>query len=335
MQSTFKTLLFSALLAAGLSIPYQSSAQHPVQPQKEKTESGEDGEDLMSMLDQEEGKGAARKDYTTATFKTTRLINGHSIENTGKGILDFKISHRFGRIDGGSQEFFGLDGATIRLGLDYGVTNWLTVGVGRSSYQKEYDGYVKARILRQTTDGSMPLSLSYVGSMSVTSLTDNQLMGRQLQPGETYYFSNRLFFSNQLLIARKFNQWLSLQLMPIHIHYNLVNTTNEPNDVLALGIGGRVKLNQRVSLNAEYYYQIPDYQLDGTTNSLSIGFDIETGGHVFQLHFTNSTGMTERTFVGQTVDKWDDGGMRFGFNISRVFTIARSKEFKNSRNKIW
>ncbi len=273
-------------------------------------------EDLISLSE-------TQRDYTTATFKTSRLINGHSIENTAAGVLDFKISHRFGRIDGGLQEWFGLDGATIRLGLDYGVTDWLTVGAGRSSFQKEYDGYLKARILRQTDDNHMPLSLSYLGAMSVTSIP-----APTLPAGQEWHFSNRLFYVNQLLIARKFNQWLSIQLMPVHVHYNLVDTRAEPNDVLAMGIGGRVKISNRVTFNAEYYYQLPDSRLNGTVNSLSFGFDIETGGHVFQLHFTNSTGMTERTFVGQTIDQWNNGGMHFGFNISRVFTIVTPKEFR-------
>jgi hypothetical protein len=287
---------------------------------------------LSAMLENNEVTG---KSYTTATFKTTRLINGHSIENTGKGILDFKISHRFTSLSGGVHDFFGLDGATLRLGLDYGLTDWLTAGVGRSSLYKEYDGYIKLRILRQTDNGGMPLSVSYVGAMSLTSLPDNQLLGRPLVAPEKYPFSNRLFYTNQLLIARKFSQSLSLQLMPTHVHYNFVNTRDEPNDVLALGVGGRIKLSRRISFNVEYYYQLAGNQLAGTTNSLSAGFDIETGGHVFQLHFTNSSGMTERTFIGQTTDKWEDGGIRFGFNIARVFTIVKPKGFENSRNKIW
>lgn len=319
-----KPLLFSSLLSLGLISVF---AQAPAQV-VEKDTSSDNGE-LLELLQDDPGT-APQKEYVTATFKTTRLINGHSIENTGKGVLDFKISHRFGRVDLGIKDWFGLDGATTRLGFDYGVTDWLTVGVGRSSFQKEYDGYLKARILRQTTNGSMPLSLSYVGGMSVRS--DD---APQLEEGQKYPFSNRLFYFNQLLIARKFNDWLSLQLMPTHVHYNLVDTKDEPNNVLALGVGGRLRLSRRITLNAEYYYQLPDNQLNNTVNSLSVGFDIETGGHVFQLHFTNSTGMSERSFVGQTVDKWDDGGMHFGFNISRVFTIVKPRGFKNTRNKIW
>jgi len=290
---------------------------------------GNKNDDLSSLL---EGDSVV-KEYTYGAFKTTRLINGHSIENTGKGILDFKISHRFSPMSGGVHEFFGLDGATIRLGLDYGINDAITIGVGRSSLFKEYDAYVKTKILRQTVKDEIPLSLSYVGGMSVSSLSSDQLLGRPLVSPEKYPFSNRLFFFNQLLIARKFSSIFTLQLMPTHVHYNFVNTIAEPNDILALGAGGRIKLNKRVTLNLEYYHQFT--QLSNTTNSLSVGFDIETGGHVFQLHFTNSSGMTERTFIAQTTDKWGDGGFRFGFNIARVFTVVKPEEFKNSKNKIW
>lgn len=288
-------------------------------------------DDLSNMLAETSGK--APKDYVYASFKTTRLINGHSIEQTGQGILDFKISHRFSTMSGGVHDFFGLDGATIRLGLDYGITKDITVGIGRSSLYKEYDGFVNARILRQTKNDDMPITLSYVGGMSITSLEPSKLLGRSLVSPEKYPFSNRLFYFNQVLIARKFNNLFTLQLMPSHVHYNFVNTAAEPNDIFALGAGGRIKLNRRVTLNLEYYYQFN--QLTGTTNSLSAGFDIETGGHVFQLHFTNSMGMTERTFIGQTTDKWNDGGFRFGFNIARVFTVVKPKEFSKSGEKNW
>lgn len=289
-----------------------------------------ESDDLSALLD---SVATPKKEYTYGTFKTTRIVNGHSIENTAKGTLDFRISHRFGPVRGGLKEFFGLDGATLRLGFDYGLTDCITIGVGRSSGFKEYDGYVKAKIFRQTETTQVPVSLSYVGGMSVTSLPDASLLGRALVSPEVYPFSNRLFFFNQLLLARKFSNAFSLQLTPTHIHYNFVNTSAEPNDIFALGIGGRLKLSKRVSINLEYFHQFN--QLESTSNSLSLGFDIETGGHVFQLLFTNSSGMTERTFVGQTYDTWDDGYFRFGFNISRIFTVVKPKGFEDSRNKIW
>jgi hypothetical protein len=287
-------------------------------------------DELSKLLD--DNTDQAGKEYSYGAFKTTRVINGHSIENTGKGILDFKISHRFSPMSGGVHEFFGLDGATIRLGLDYGISDAITVGIGRSSLYKEYDGYVKAKILRQTNENEMPISLSYVGGMSVTSLQTERLF-RTLVPPEKYPFSNRLFYFNQLLIARKISNALTVQLSPTHVHYNFVNTAAEPNDILALGAGGRIKLNKRLTLNLEYFYQFT--QLNNTSNSLSVGIDIETGGHVFQLHLSNSSGMTERTFIAQTTDKWGDGGFRFGFNIARVFTVVKPKGFESSKNKIW
>jgi len=303
----FNASLLTAVLSAG--IINAASAQT-------------DTSDLMSELN---AGAKPTKEYVAATFKATRIINGHSIENVGKGVLDFRISHRFGEIDQ-PKSFFGLDGATTALFLDYGITNWLMVGIGRSTYQKEFEGFAKIKILRQTTDNSMPISLSYMGSMSCQTM-DAPI----LDSGQKYYFSNRLYYTNQLLIARKFNSWLSLQLMPTMVHYNLVPTTAEPNNTYALGVGGRIKLSNRIALTGEYYYRLDGHQLNGYRNELGVGIDIETGGHVFQLLFTNATAMTERAFIGQTTSNFWDGGIHFGFNISRVFTIVRPKEFKGSK----
>ncbi len=273
-------------------------------------------DDLMSQL---ESETKTTTDYTTATFKTTRLINGHTVENVGKRVLDVKISHRFGKVNGGGYELFGLDNATMRMGVDYGITNNIMVGVGRSTFQKTYDAFIKWKILRQSSgDKKMPITLSYVPTVALKTLKFED-------PNRENYFSSRLFFTHQLIIGRKFSEGTSLQLMPTYSHRNLVQLASEPNDLFAVGIGGRQKLTKRVSLNFEYYYQLPDYKLTNTTNSLSIGFDIETGGHVFQLHFTNSQGMSERTFVTETTGDWAKGDIYFGFNISRVFTIGKNK----------
>lgn len=282
---------------------------------------------LMQELN--EGQATKQNHYVMATFKATRIINGQSVENLGKGILDFRISHRFGQLNQGAQNFFGLDDATTRLGLDYGITDWLMVGLGHSTLHKEDDGFVKLRLLRQKEYG-MPVTVTYVGEMSVQTGT-----APTVPAGDTYYFSNRLYYANQILVARKFNDWLSLQVMPSLVHYNLVDSNKFSNDLFALGVGGRIKLSNRFALTGEYYYVFSNTRPDGYHNSLSVGVDIETGGHVFQLHFTNSAGMTERTFIGQTTDSWNKGELHFGFNISRVFTIVRPKEFRHSRNKIW
>ncbi len=277
--------------------------------------------DLNKMLEEEQKKEDKDKiKYTEATFKTTRLINGHSIENLAPGIMDLKISHRFGTVNGGAYEFFGLDNASMRMGLDFGITPHLMLGVGRSTYQKQYDLFVKYKFLRQSTGKrNMPISLAVMSAVMATTL-------KWTDPNRPNYFSSRLQYAHQLIVARKLSESTSIQIMPTLVHYNLVTNAADPNDIIAIGIGGRQKITPRVSINIEYYYQLPAYQIPNTANSLSVGFDIETGGHVFQLHFSNSRGMTERTFISETAGKWSKGDILFGFNISRVFTIKKPRK---------
>ena len=273
----------------------------------------QDEGDLLSLLGEEE-----TTEYAAASFKTNRVVNGHSIENTAAGVLDSKISHRFSPLNQGLYDIFGLDGATIRIGIDYGITDRLMVGVGRSTKEKIIDGFAKYKLLRQSTGKrNMPLSLSYLVDAQIKTVKFSD------QTRENK-FSSRLYYTHQVLIGRKFSDAFTLQLMPTLVHRNLVETKAEKNDVLALGAAGRIKLTKRITLNAEYYYVLPDQLRPDFTNVLSIGFDIETGGHVFQMHFTNSTDMTYKGFITETTDKWFDG-VRFGFNISRVFTIVKPK----------
>jgi hypothetical protein len=263
----------------------------------------------------------SKTDYATAIFKTTRLINGQSIQNLGKGIMDVKISHRFGTLNSGAYNFFGLDDANTRIGVDYGLFNNLLIGIGRSSFEKEYDGFAKLKLLRQSTGKvNMPISVSLYSSMMIQTLKD-------ADSSKTATI-DRISYSTQLIIARKFNDFISVQLSPTLIHYN--KAPELYNNIYALGSGLRIRLSKRVNLTAEYYYQLPDHQLSGTYNSFSVGFDIETGGHVFQFHLSNSTGMSDRTFITQTTDKWSDGGIHFGFNIARVFTVVKPKAFKGN-----
>ncbi len=267
-------------------------------------------DDLLSLLGEEK-----TTDYATATFKTTKVVNTHSIENNGKGVLNFIINHRFGQLNGGAYELFGLDQAYIRFGFEYGITDRLNIGVGRNSYEKVYDGFVKYKILRQSTGKrKMPISLVYVGNMDfkTTKWADTALQGKPWL---------RAYYTNQLLIARKFSEGTSIQIMPTIVHRNLVNTASEKNDVYLIGIGGRQKISKRVAINFEYYYALPNQLASDVRNSLSLGVDIETGGHVFQLFFTNSTGTDYRSILTETTGKWGNGGIHFGFNVSRVFTI--------------
>ena len=287
--------------------------------------------DLDKLLDEEMNEKKSATELVEATFKTSRIINGHSIENTAKGILDFKISHRFGTINNGFYQLFGLDNATMRMGLDYGITDRLMVGWGRSTFQKQYDAFFKFRVLRQSTgEKKMPISLSIMSTVMLSTDTTSIRNNYNIPLGVKMNFSDKLSYAWQVIIARKFSTDFSLQLMPTLVHSNVVPLVNDPNDLFALGIGGRLKLTQRLSVNTEYYYNIPGRRLETMAgaklyNPLSIGFDIETGGHVFQLHFTNSRGMTERQFITETPGSWGKGDIHFGFNISRVFQIGRRK----------
>jgi hypothetical protein len=276
-------------------------------------------DDLMNMINQDPAKDI---NYTTATFKSTRIMNGHSIERMLPGQLDVRISHRFGTLNSGGYNFWGLDQSNIHLGLEYGILKWLMVGVGRSEFEKTYDGFAKFSILRQSSGAKlMPVSISLFSSAAFNSL-------KWTDPSKPNYFSSRLSYVGQILIARKISEGLSLQLTPSYVHRNLVPTELDPNDLFALGAGGRLKLTKRISLNAEYYYVANPKQNMSTQiyNPLSLGFDIETGGHVFQLFFTNSLGMTEKQFIGATTGQWKKGDVHFGFNISRVFTLKKQEK---------
>lgn len=262
------------------------------------------------------------KDITTATFKSSRVVNGQSIENVGVGVLDFKILHRFGAINQGGYELFGIDQATMRMGLDYGLTNRFMFGVGRSTYQKQYDGFVKYKVLQQQSGlKEIPVGISLVSTIIYKSLKS--------APNAQYieYNTDKLSYAHQLLIARKFNDYFSLQITPTLVHYNLVETSSAPNDFKSIGISMRQRISKRVNITGEYFYRID--KLEGYHDPLTFGLDIETGGHVFQLHVTNSTGMTERTFINETTGSWSNKDIRFGFNLVRAFTLKKPKALKN------
>ena len=267
-----------------------------------------------------EKSSLSNRDIVTGTFKSTRVVNGQSIENVGAGVLDFRILHRFGTINQGSYNLFGLDQATMRIGLDYGINSRLMIGGGRSTYEKQYDAFVKYRIIRQQSgDRNIPLSVSYAGTTIYKSLKD---VVTTYEP----YKTDRLSFAHQVLVASKLNDYLSIQFTPTLIHYNMVEHKTIPNDFYSLGTSFRLRVSPRVNITTEYYHRFD--KLTGYYDPLTIGVDIETGGHVFQLHVTNSTGMTERTFINETTGSWGKGDLRFGFNISRVFTVRKPKELR-------
>jgi hypothetical protein len=302
---------FGRLKLAGLLVGLALAGALPAQAQG----------DLLGQL---EGQAPAAEvpGYVEATFKSTRLINGHTVQTPGQGTMIFLISHRFGTLNSGAYNFFGLDQATTRLGLEYGLTDRLTLGIGRSSLEKTFDGFLKYKAIRQRTGaGGSPVSVTLFGSSAINTLRyDGETFDRTL--------TRRAGNTAQLLIARKFSPNLSLQFMPTLVHSNLVNTERDPHDTYALGFAGRQKLTKRTSLNAEYYYLLPDSKPTGVRNALALGVDLETGGHVFQLHITNSQGMIEKSFVQNTQGNFFDGDIYFGFIVNRNFTIRPKSGFR-------
>jgi hypothetical protein len=258
-----------------------------------------------------------------ATFKAIHIVNAQTIESPAKGDLNFIIMHRFGKLNDGAYNFFGLDNATIRLGLDFGITDRLGIGIGRSSLQKTFDGYVKYKLVQQTQGNkTFPVSISILGSITNYTLKF---------PGKPFLNAKyRTAYTTQLLVAHKFTPAFSLQVSPTWMHFNLVPTRDDNNDVIAAMIGGRLKFNKRMGITAEYNYLLPgQVESMDVTNSLSAGLDIETGGHVFQLVFSNSQGMVEPFYVARTTGKWGKGDIYFGFNVSRNFSLGKNKKKKN------
>lgn len=271
-------------------------------------------QNLNDLLAEESDEGPQPVE---ALFKATRVINGHSVKQLKQGELDFRISHRFGRVNAGPYEFFGLDQSNIHLSLEYGLTDRLMVGLGRGTFEKTIDGFARYNIANQQSGkGSFPVTISYLSTIETIGL-------KWSDQSRTNYFSSRLSFTQQLLVARKFSG-LTVQLMPTFVHRNLVPTEMDQNDLFAMGIAGRVKLASRIAMTAEYYYvvrPIPQRTAQKLYNPLSVGFDIETGGHVFQIVLTNSQGMREGGFIGKTNGSWTKGDIHLGFNISRVFAL--------------
>jgi hypothetical protein len=258
--------------------------------------------------------------YTLSTFKSTRVILGQSVEAPVRGDLTFIISHRFGNIKGGLYDFFGLDQAHNRLGFEYGIGDIAGLSIGRNSFEKTYDGAVKFRILRQQTGlKNIPLSLTWYSGIFINTV-------KWSDPERENLFSSRLSYVNQVLMARKFGKKLSLQLSPSHIHRNLVTYEGDQNDVFALGFGGKYNFARKVSINAEYFWLMPGQTADDFENSFTLGFDFETGGHVFQLHVSNSQGTTEKDFIAGTTGRWLEGDLYLGFNIYRVFPLSEKRK---------
>lgn len=281
----------------------------------------------LSLLAQEdnlieilETRDSTETEYVDATFKGTRLILGHSVKTRTKKQFEFLISHRFGRLNSGVHNFFGLDDAQIRLGFEYGLSNRINIGIGRSSYDKTYDGFIKLKLLQQKRGAeSFPFTVVLLNSTSITTTPREE-------DDPTIEFNDRIANSVVVLIGGKINTDLSWQIMPAWVHRQKVSF-NDKNDIYAIGMGGRYKLTRSLALNLEYYYRWLNAPDNPANNSFSVGFDIETGGHVFQLHFTNSIMTLEKSFITETYDDFWSGDIHFGFNISRTFHLGKDRSW--------
>jgi Membrane bound beta barrel domain (DUF5777) len=253
----------------------------------------------------------------SGAFKSTRVINAHSIEMLHKHNLDFRIMHRFGFISSGIKQLYGLDNASMRISFDYGITDNTTIGFGRSTFRKELDLFIKTRILQQATgEKASPVSLV----LAAGGLVWTEQSFATVKPG----FADRSSYYVQMLVGRKFSPVFSFQLSPIFVHNSTPVNTGDDENIFALGGGARLKVSKRMAITLDYHH--PFGTLNGVnTDPLSVGVDIETGGHVFQLQFSNATGMNERAYITQTTGDFFKGDIRFGFNLSRIFKLGKNR----------
>lgn len=278
-------------------------------------------EDLLQLLD-ETTAGQPVTEYTMNTFKAVRIVNSHSVEMPSKKNLQFVIQHRFGRLDEGWRNFFGIDNADMRIGMEYGIFNWWGAGFGRSSVGGTFDFYTRFKMLRQSKGAKkIPFTMVWYSNMGIIS---------KEQPDEVDKV-HRLSYAHQLLIARKFTRNFSFQIMPTYTHENLAPTANDKNDIFAMGFGARYLVSRSIGLNLEYFQPVTKRE-DGElyVGSLSFALDIETGGHVFQITLTNSTGMIEQLYLPDNTEYWWDKEIRLGFNINRNITFGGKGKKKKS-----
>ncbi|MBC5861911.1 DUF5777 family beta-barrel protein [Flavobacterium turcicum] len=261
-------------------------------------------DDLLDGVETTSGK-----EKITSAFKALKIVNLESTKLAAKGDLYFVVAHRFGSVKDGFEGFYGLDNANTQIKFIYGLTEGLHVSAARN--QLAYDFAAKYALFSQVKDG-FPVTIAGFNSMSI-----NNTLKESLYPN--LEFSDRLTYVGQLLISRKFSEKLSLELAPSIFHENFVDNPLQDNTQYAIGMGGRYKFSKRWSLNIDYAAHLNRAGNSVFNNPLSIGFDLETGGHVFQMHFTNSQGIDEAGFLGRTTGDWNKGDVFFGFNLARVF----------------
>lgn len=276
-------------------------------------------DDLSKLMDESTTK---KSEPVIGTFKGKQLINFQTLETDGKHTLQFIIQHRFGDLSSGSYNFYGIDGpASIRLGLSYGITDRLELGIGRSSLEKEFDGHLKYRLLWQTANNGIPFSITLFAQMGLVTMKDPNatITGVDMY----HYYTDRFNYVYQVMIGRKFTRAFSLQFSPTMIHYNIVELATDKNDIYAIVAMARLKFTKHTAVTGEYAYRLNNYSANMSQyhNSAGIGVDIETGGHVFQIQLTNSFGIDAEQAIPYTTGDVTKGNLKIGFNISRDFSL--------------
>ena len=302
-------------------------------------------DDLMQMLEEAE---PPKQEKVTATFKTTRVIQAHSIETVKAKTLDVRISHRFGNFystrndNDGPDSFFGFDNiADVRLAVEYGITDDVMVGIGRSQMHKLIDGFIKYRFYTQTTDNKRPISLALFTNIAVSPEKQGAFYAGVKDSliqsfGSSKKFFHRLSYTAQLIIARKFSPSISVELLPTYIHRNFVRDPQDENSIFALGVAGRFKVSKRVAIIADYFYVFSPYRYNQKGvpfyMPISVGVEVETGGHVFHIDVSNARGIETNNFLVESPDSWEYAEIKLGFNISRVFNVG--KRLKAAKEKV-
>ncbi len=293
-------------------------------------------DDLLSLVGENKEEGP-KKVY--ATFKTFRLGNSQTVETVKAKHLDFRISHRFGNIYNANdpnpinqsfQTFFGFDAVSdIRFSFEYGLTDDITLGIGRSRMNKQIDGSIKWKLLKQTSDFKMPVTVTFFGDIGYNHNPTSILYSGIIKDFKTNEL-HRFNYLSQLIIASKINSSISVQLLPTYFHRNFIvqrinsnNQAEDKNGLFSLGIGGRFKVTKRMSIIGDYFYNFSKFYQnnDNVKMPLALGVEVETGGHVFSLFFTNAAGLIENNFLTYTTDSWAKGQVKFGFCISRTFAL--------------
>jgi hypothetical protein len=264
-------------------------------------------DDLLNELNTENSS----KQITSASFKGVQICSMQSTKVASKNEWYFIVSHRFGDLTKGFDNFFGMDTALTKIGALYGATDWLTLGASRHTYNKTYELSLKYRFANQYDNG-FPFTI-----VGYNTLDINSDLEKELYPA--LKGSDRLAFSTQLLISRKFSEKFSLEMNPIYIHKNLYEPATEDKDNFLIGLGGRYKISKRMSINAEYSARLNAVESTSYHNPLSIGLDIDTGGHIFQMVLSNSQAMNDVAYYSNASGNWNGGGIYFGFNMYRVF----------------